>query len=259
MEWKAQERKKSNQLPVKIIFQCQIQIKLNVNQSLNLQLHTWTLSCRASCSGPAHLELCPGGSSTCTATFCFSRVFNILPCTLWVSFTSSRSYQFLWLLTLEEALWTLWVVLRLRTLGVALGLWTLGVVLWLRTPGVTLEPLPLKVILGLYPIAGLPNSLFLYLNDVSDHSEPGTSGVQASAEDTGLEPVPQSRSSASCVCGHVSSAARAGTPPRPWVLTAEVMEKQNEMCQSMAAINCSLMAIKYTLKEINENLKRASQ
>ena len=151
---------------------------------------------KASRSGPAHLELSSGGSSTCTATFCFSSVFNILPCTLWVCFTSFRSYQFSWLLTIEEALWTLWValglrtlgvvVLWLRTLGVVLGLRTLGVVvlwlrtlgvvlwlqthgvtpglrtlevvLWFRTLGVMLEPLPFKVLLGLYPIAGLPNS-----------------------------------------------------------------------------------------------------
>ena len=126
-----------------------------------------------------------GGSNTGMATFCFSSEFNILPCTLWVSFTSSRRVTDFtnmapsmssWLLTLEEALRTLGVVLGLQTFGVVLGLWTLGVVLEFRTLGVVLglrtlgvvlglqriraalEPLPLKVIFSLYPIAGLPNS-----------------------------------------------------------------------------------------------------
>ena len=45
----------------------------------------------------------------------------------------------------------------------------------------------------------------------------------------------------------------AGLPSS--VLTAEVLDKQTEICRSMVDINNSLLAINETLKLINENLK----
>ena len=42
------------------------------------------------------------------------------------------------------------------------------------------------------------------------------------------------------------------------VLTAEVLDKQTEICRSMVDINKSLLAINETLKLINENLKNAT-
>lgn len=54
--------------------------------------------------------------------------------------------------------------------------------------------------------------------------------------------------------GPVPPAGPAG--PRPVLMTAEVLERQTEMCHLLAAVVTSLEAINTTLKQINENLKK---
>lgn len=66
------------------------------------------------------------------------------------------------------------------------------------------------------------------------------------------EPDPPSQAAES---ERVPSAPRAALP-RPNIITAEVLERQTEICRLLASVVGTLEAINNTLKEINETLKK---
>ncbi|KAA0723921.1 hypothetical protein E1301_Tti015391 [Triplophysa tibetana] len=112
----------------------------------------------------------------------------------------------------------------------------------------------IAAIIGLPSVSGISGGGDTDASVSEQDEEQSTSAVQPPCA---TEAAPQRQANGDSQ--RVTSIPRTGTTPLPWVVMAEVLQKQTEMCQLMSEMNSSLFAINDTLKEINENIKRASQ